>query len=124
MAPIRSEDRHRYPKDWKQISARIRHGRAAGRCECDGICGTGHTGRCPARQHHRHPVTGSKVVLTVAHLDRTPEHCDDDNLAAMCQRCHLAYDAEQHASNAARTRFRNATAGMEPLFGLDITTGA
>jgi len=33
------------------------------------------------------------VILTVAHLDHIPEHCDDANLRAMCQRCHNAYDA-------------------------------
>lgn len=44
-----------------------------------------------------HPITGSTVVLTIAHLDHTPENCDPDNLLAMCQRCHLAYDAESHA---------------------------
>ena len=32
------------------------------------------------------------VVLTVAHLDHIPENCDDDNLKAMCQRCHNNYD--------------------------------
>ena len=39
-----------------------------------------------------HPDTGSKVVLTVAHLDHIPENCGDDNLLAMCQRCHNRYD--------------------------------
>ena len=36
-------------------------------------------------------------MLTVAHLDHQPENCDDANLKAMCQRCHLAYDREHHA---------------------------
>jgi hypothetical protein len=26
-----------------------------------------------------HPVTGSRVVLTVAHLDHTPENCEAHN---------------------------------------------
>ena len=34
------------------------------------------------------------VVLTIAHLDHIPEHCDPDNLRALCQRCHNRYDAE------------------------------
>lgn len=34
------------------------------------------------------------VVLTITHLDHTPEHCDPDNLRALCQRCHNRYDAE------------------------------
>jgi hypothetical protein len=38
------------------------------------------------------------VVLTVAHLDHTPEHCHPDNLRAMCQGCHLHYDRDHHAA--------------------------
>lgn len=41
-------------------------------------------------------MSGKRVILTVAHLDHQPENCDRDNLRAMCQRCHLAYDAEEH----------------------------
>jgi hypothetical protein len=35
----------------------------------------------------------AKVVLTVAHLDHTPENCARENLRAWCQRCHNLYDA-------------------------------
>ena len=59
------------------------------------------------------------MVLTTAHLDHTPENCAESNLRAMCQNCHLAYDADEHASTAARTRFAAATEGMDPLFTLD-----
>ncbi|MCM0001103.1 MAG: hypothetical protein NBV68_17150, partial [Erythrobacter sp.] len=38
-------------------------------------------------------VTGSIVVLTVAHFNHQPEDCADDNLRAWCQRCHNTYDA-------------------------------
>jgi hypothetical protein len=34
-----------------------------------------------------------RIVLTVAHLDHTPEHCQDENLRCWCQRCHNLYDA-------------------------------
>ncbi len=100
--PIRPENRARYPKDWKAISLRIRFERAGGRCECEGECGADHTAdnpyinmtkRCEAKHGEPHPLTRSKVVLTVAHLDHTPENCDDDNLKAMCQRCHNKLDA-------------------------------
>ena len=104
MSPVRASQRGRYPVDWPAISARIRFTRAAGRCECEGECGRGHAGRCLARHGQPHPVTGSVVVLTTAHLDHVPEHCDDENLRAMCQRCHLAYDAALHAATAAATR--------------------
>lgn len=39
--PIRLENRHRYPKDWKQIRQRIMQ-RAQDRCECTGECGDEH----------------------------------------------------------------------------------
>ena len=38
-----------------------------------------------------------RVVLTVAHLDHTPENCDPSNLRALCQRCHNKYDAKHRA---------------------------
>lgn len=56
-------------------------------------------GRCEARHGLAHPVTGSRVVLTCAHLDRTPENLNENNLMAMCQACHLAYDRDQHAAS-------------------------
>lgn len=38
-----------------------------------------------------------RVVLTIAHLDHDEENHDvaDDRLAAMCQWCHLNYDASE-----------------------------
>lgn len=32
-------------------------------------------------------------MLTVAHLDHTPENCEKNNLMALCSVCHLRYDA-------------------------------
>lgn len=105
MSPIRPENRNRYPKNWPKISQRIRFERAQGRCECTGECGRGtHNGRCPNVNGGKAYGTGSKVVLTVAHLDHTPEHSDDSNLRAMCNGCHLAYDAGHHRETAAATR--------------------
>jgi hypothetical protein len=95
--PIRNEERARYPRDWRSISKAIRFERAKGRCECAGVCGYDHGGRCGAKHGREHPVTDSRVVLTVAHLNHTPEDCRPENLVAMCQRCHLAYDREHHA---------------------------
>ncbi len=45
-----------------------------------------------------------KIVLTVAHLDHTPENCDPSNLKSLCQRCHLKYDAAHHAQTRAQTK--------------------
>lgn len=103
--PISPENRARYPKEWRAISARIRFERAGGRCECEGECGKHpHGVRCEGRHGHPNPRTRRTITLTVAHLDHVPEHCDDDNLRAMCNACHLAYDAAHHAANARRTR--------------------
>lgn len=107
--PIRPETRHLYPSDWKELSQRIRHDRAGGVCECDGRCGR-HDERCTAHNGEPHPVTGSKVILTVAHLDHDPTNSDELNLLAMCQRCHLAYDADLHR----RTRSRRGETSQRP----------
>jgi hypothetical protein len=117
MSPIRKEDKTRYPDNWKALSEQIRFKRAASQCECDGRCGKPHAARCEAIHGRRSPYTGSYVVLTVAHLDHTPENCAEENLVAMCQRCHLAYDRDHHAETAARTRKVRAAAagGMLPL---------
>ena len=85
--PIRPENKAGYPKDWKKISERIRFERAKNCCE-----------KCGAENYKPHPITGSKVILTVAHLDHKPENCTDENLMAMCQKCHLNYDAHHHKS--------------------------
>jgi len=89
MMPMKRE---LYPDNWEEISHRIRFERAGNRCEW-----------CGAANGFPSPVTGSKVVLTVAHLgiakpDGTPgdkedkQDCREENLAALCQRCHLNYD--------------------------------
>jgi hypothetical protein len=106
--PIRPENRLRYPKDWKRIAEAIRE-RAGNRCE-----GSPAFPDCRAANGEPHPVTGSRVVLTVAHLDHTPEHCDPQNLRALCQRCHLIYDADHHRRTAYATRRR--AAAMRDLF--------
>ena len=117
MAPIRPEDRDRYPDDWKAISLRIRNERAAGQCECEGECRSRHhtqwlrlvrygveeSPRCPNLNGELSQWSGSRVVLTVAHLNHTPEESHDDNLKAMCQSCHLNYDREHHAETRKRT---------------------
>lgn len=90
--PIKPENKNRYPKNWKQIRLEILD-RAKNSCEF-----------CGAVNYHPHPTTGSKVVLTIAHLDHTPENCSPENLKALCQKCHLSYDKEHHAKNARKTR--------------------
>lgn len=90
--PIRPENRKRYPKDWASI-AEARKAAAGWRCE-----GSPAYPDCRAFHGVKHPVTGSPVVLTVAHLDHRPENCAPANLRAWCQRCHNTYDAPHRAA--------------------------
>lgn len=103
--PIRPENRARYPANWKAISLAVREA-AAWRCE-----GSTDFPNCRAAQGEPHPDTGSKVVLTVAHLDHQPENCARANLRAMCQRCHLNYDRDHHARTRAATRREGKAVG-------------
>lgn len=119
--PVRPENVSRYPSDWPEISDRIRFGRARGRCECRGECGRqpehlATDDRCYNRHDEPAYGTGSLVVLTTAHLDHVPEHCDDDNLRAMCQGCHLWYDQDHHAETRRATARRELSEQMEALF--------
>jgi len=95
----------KYPANWSLISRRIRLERAKGRCECTGECGRGrHKGRCKAVNKRPNPMTGSMVVLTVAHLNHKPHDCRPKNLKAMCQYCHLVHDLDQHLATLRRNR--------------------
>ena len=96
--PIKPENKDRYPADWKHIVERIRE-RSRDACE-----GSPAYPDCRAKNGEPHPVTGSIVVLTTAHLDHTPENCDPKNLRHWCQRCHLTYDAKHHSQSAYMTR--------------------
>lgn len=77
-------DYRNYPPDWRAIRARILL-RARDACEF-----------CLCANHRPHPLTGSHVVLTIAHLDHDRTNNECENLAALCQRCHLALDRGQH----------------------------
>lgn len=109
--PIKPENKARYPANWKSEIRPAVLERAGHCCE-----GSPDFPDCRAENYKPHPDTGSKVVLTVGHLDHTPENCDgmesggkllpveESNLKAWCQRCHLNYDKDHHALNAAKTR--------------------
>lgn len=83
-----------YHPKWSLISKLIRFRRAGNRCE-----------RCGAENHQPHRITGSKVILTVAHLDRDRRNNRFNNLAALCQRCHLNHDRTQHIRNRKYGRY-------------------
>lgn len=133
--PIRPENKARYPADWKQVRERILK-RADWKCEhpgCrarHGVTGYWRDGRfvpMPEALWNAGYKAGDvvacaegerlkiiKVVLTIAHLDHTPENCADENLRAWCQRHHLSYDAKHHAQTAYATR--KAAAGTADLW--------
>ena len=103
--PIRPENKDRYPKDWKLRSYFIRHYRAKWKCEW-----------CGADNGYPHPITGSIVVLTVAHIyDDRPEASNLLNLAALCQLCHNRHDAKKRQQNR-KQRLRLGSKQME-MFG-------
>lgn len=132
------KDKSLYPKNWDAISRRIRFERAGGKCE---ECGMEH-GAVGARDRegvwHDEPDIDSmnsslghhlfgvwpkiiKVVLTCAHLNHAPGDNRDENLKALCQKCHLSHDAAHHQESAARTRHRasrekSLAAGQQELF--------
>lgn len=93
--PIKPENKKLYPANWREISNRIRFDRAGGVCEWEG---------CGAQHGLPHPLTRSKVCLTVAHLDHNPSNCAETNLKAYCQLHHLRYDAKHHAETSRETR--------------------
>lgn len=103
VVSLTREQRAAYGTDWPAVSREVRE-RSGGRCECTGECGwtrhltrayelgTGPLSRCWAVNGESSPYTGSRVVLTAAHLDRNPGVNNLERLRAMCQGCHLAYD--------------------------------
>lgn len=122
-----------YPPHWNVLRAMVRL-RADDACECRGECGSDHAvwgipeHRCDIPNHARivrdpldpaiwwkeqdaptHHLWLSefkvvKCVLTIAHLCQDSTCGDMTHLRAMCQRCHLKLDAQQHVRNAAQTR--------------------
>lgn len=86
-------DYSKYPPNWKEIRARILE-RAENKCEW-----------CAAINYEPHPITGSKVVLTIAHVGPTKHDkmdCRDEALFALCQKCHLNEDRDEHITNRAK----------------------
>ena len=103
-------DYKKYPENWLiEIRPRILL-RANNRCECCGLRNYDHVfsfkidGKTVWRDvvrkdgyDEKHGIKTVKVVLTIAHLDHDEANMEvtDDRLKAMCQLCHLRYDAEE-----------------------------
>jgi len=78
------KDWSKYPKEWKKISKAVIE-KANNCCKL-----------CPSANYKPHWKTGSKVVLTVHHIDGNINNNSKYNLIALCQRCHLILDLELH----------------------------
>jgi len=143
--PIKPENKKRYPGNWKEIRSQILT-RANNCCEqckapnhtriargsgddagtymnedCEVYCDkTGKLlGQIRASDYEVARMTD--IVLTIAHLDHTPENCEPENLKAMCQKCHLNYDKEHHKANSYATRMNRKAIG--DLFASPKITG-
>ena len=112
--PIRPENLGRYPKNWRQVAAAIKS-RAGHRCECLGECGVDHEwDRCREFDKTEARTFRGRVILTVAHLDHTPENCAPGNLRAYCQACHNRYDTKHRINTRRRTRDNQAGQSRMP----------
>lgn len=113
-------DYRKYPKNWKtEIRPRILK-RAGNKCECCGIKNYDIGYRdtkgnwFPIEQSHQGDVDAMdaelagfkiiKIILTIAHLDNNTTNNVDENLRALCQKCHLSLDGKLHKKNARETR--------------------
>ena len=113
--PIRPEMRGFYPRDWSQISRRVRFERAAGMCQGCGQphgvtvplsagwplvrCNRSHLAQRPARWPdlvESAQIRHTRVILAAAHLDHNPRNNPQRNLESLCQRCHMIHDRPHH----------------------------
>lgn len=130
-------DKSRYPPNWDDISHQIRFERAGGKCEWCGVEHGAIGARDKDGEwhdekdiHHMNSTGGYllfghfpsmvRIVLTTAHLgvdkpDGSPGDkqdkmdCRPENLAALCQRCHLNFDRDEHIANRKRTLAKKRT---------------
>jgi 5-methylcytosine-specific restriction endonuclease McrA len=116
--PIRREFRPLYPKNWPELSRRVRFERAGGRCQ---RCGRPHLSQVRCLPDGRWFDTTARtwrdrrgrptrwpdlidagdfrmtlVVLAAAHLDNNPSNNRLANLRGLCQRCHMLHDRPFH----------------------------
>lgn len=110
--PILPENKSRYPKNWKEIREQIleRANHACEFCHVENHA-IGYRGACgsffPLEPGFQNLAPGRKplrIVLTIAHLDHTPENNDPANLKALCQRCHNRYDQAHRKETRARRK--------------------
>lgn len=85
--------RHPCRDEWDMIYSSIRHG--------------GHNMTTALKKHGF-----TKVVLTIAHLNHDTSDNRTENLKALCQKCHLELDKDQHR----QSRYNNKVRAIPDLF--------
>lgn len=105
--PIKPENKHLYPSNWKEISEIIRFGRAKNRCENCGAINHSWVNKHTRKICFPEEDFAIQIVLTVAHLDHDPTNNDFNNLKALCQKCHNSYDGQHRAITRANARNKN-----------------
>jgi hypothetical protein len=130
--PIRPDLREHYRVHWRKVVRPRILERAKHRCEQCGAPDRYLTLRGPAGTWRLllgcdwHTAIGGnltsepegrkrtvRIVLTVAHLNHVAGDDRDENLKALCQWCHLHYDAMHHAETRATRKDR-----ARPLLGV------
>ena len=128
-------DYSKYPPNWKtEIRPRIlarsgevrnEKGEITTEARCEWCGAPNHSWRVPGKTAKQdayvifNEIEGgidglTQIVLTVAHLEHDILKNGDEDLAALCQSCHLKHDAGQHKATA-RTN-REARSGQRQLF--------
>jgi len=145
--PIKPENKKLYPKNWKEISSKIRVNRANNRCEIckvenhshvfrgffndipvyqygDGYCYSALDGKIMGGRYLADlegKVTYVYIVLTVGHLDHNPQNNEESNLRCMCQKCHNNYDRKHRNQTMKQTRNKGQLALNSKLLTWPIT---
>jgi hypothetical protein len=98
-------DYSQYPPNWfTEIRPRIL-ARAGDQCERCGAPNHESIVRTVDGWHFAGDEEGAVlIVLTIAHLDHDIENNVDENLMALCQKCHLVHDVRQHATSRRENR--------------------
>ena len=122
-------DYSKYPANWKtEVVPRIR-ARAENKCEWCGVRNDSHIIRFPkgygregymyvtGPEDYVHGIKPTRIILTTAHLgtdmpdgkpgDKHDKHdVRDENLAYLCQACHLSYDLADHIQHRKENRIQ------------------
>jgi len=97
--PMNKKD---YPVNWKELSAETRK-KAGNKCE---LCG---------KPNGSLSDRGTKVVLTVHHIDGNKLNNKPLNRIALCQKCHLRLDLAHHIEEAQKTRLKKSGKRLLPF---------